>query len=80
MKKETPQIYKVEAAVAYEETDDELDPEIFTKVLNLSSGIILCLNNPTVILASWYSVINWLFCCFSNNNWTASPSTGTPAS
>lgn len=38
MKKETPQIYKVESAVASEETDDTLDPEIFTKVLNLSSG------------------------------------------
>ncbi|EFX77288.1 hypothetical protein DAPPUDRAFT_305847 [Daphnia pulex] len=36
MKKETPQIYKVESAVAFEETDDMLDPEIFTKVLNLS--------------------------------------------
>ncbi len=38
MKKETPQIYKVESAVAFEETDDMLDPEIFTKILNLSSG------------------------------------------
>ena len=38
MKKETPQIYNVEPAVATEESDDELDPEIFTKVLNLSSS------------------------------------------
>jgi hypothetical protein len=38
MKKETPQIYKVESAVASEETDDALDPDIFTKVLTLSSG------------------------------------------
>lgn len=36
LKKETPQIYKVEPAVAYEEMDDELDPEIFNKILNLS--------------------------------------------
>lgn len=40
MKKETPQIYKVEPAIAYEETDDDLNPEIFTKTLNLSSGKI----------------------------------------
>jgi hypothetical protein len=39
VKKEIPQIYNVEAAVASEELDDELDPEMFTKVLELSSGI-----------------------------------------
>lgn len=38
MKKETPQIYKVEPAVASEETDDTLNPDIFTNVLTLSSG------------------------------------------
>jgi len=38
LKKESPQIYNVEPAVASEELDDELDPEIFTKTLNLSSG------------------------------------------
>ena len=41
LKKETPQIYKVEPAVAYEEMDDELDPEIFNKILNLSCGILI---------------------------------------
>ena len=45
MKKETPQIYKVESAVASEETDDALDPDIFTKVLTLSSGIKFLLIN-----------------------------------
>ena len=38
VKKESPQIYNVEAAVASEELENELDPEMFTKVLELSSG------------------------------------------
>lgn len=38
MKKETPQIYNVDSAAATEEIEDELDPEIFTQVLNLSSS------------------------------------------
>jgi len=37
VKKEIPQIYTVEPAVASEELDDELDPEIFSKALDLSS-------------------------------------------
>ena len=38
LKKEIPQIYNVEPAVASEEIDDELDPDIFTRNLVLSSG------------------------------------------
>lgn len=52
MKKETPQIYKVEPAVASEETDDALDRDIFTKVLTLSNGnskIILPLKNRSIV-------------------------------
>lgn len=41
LKRETPQVHNVDAAVASEEIDDELDPEIFTEVLNLSSSKLL---------------------------------------
>lgn len=52
LKKETPQIYKVEPAIALEEPDDELDPEVFTETLVLSSGIIFYRYNnfPTVMI------------------------------
>ena len=41
IKKEMPQIYDVEPAVASEVLDDELDPEIFTNTLVLSSGKVI---------------------------------------
>ena len=38
MKKEIPQIYNVEPAVASEEIEDEVDLDMFTQTLVLSSG------------------------------------------
>lgn len=70
IKKETPQIYKVEPAIAYEETEDDFDPEIFTKSLNLSSGKIhLYINNS--------GMKESILMFFSDNYRTENSATGT---
>ena len=50
LKKEIPQIYNVEPAVASEEIEDEVDPDMFTQTLVLSSGKILCIFENTCII------------------------------
>jgi len=49
LKKEIPQIYNVEPAVA-SEIEDEVDPDMFTQTLVLSSGKILCIFENTCII------------------------------